>query len=116
MSQIDEIKKDEFVDSFLDQYNKLRDAMDSRVKDVTIADLPKKAREQLVANVDTKIIVANMLTAHIAELEAANPMHVKELRVATDDIRVIMMDEGDRRVQWIEDKREATRKLASGIG
>ena len=113
--EIDEVKKDEFVDAFLGSYNKLRDAIDARVKDVTLADLPETVRDQLAKNVDTKIILAEMLTTQLAELEAANPKYVAELQIASDDYRVIMGQESTRRDQWREDRRIATQKAASGI-
>ena len=113
MSQVvDTEKKDAFADAMLDTWDKVRDAIDSRVPDVTIADLPEKARDQLAANVDTKIIVADMLTAQVAELEAANPTLVNELRIATDDVRMIMTGEVDRRAEWHKERRADTRRQA----
>jgi hypothetical protein len=106
---INDEQKDLFVEEMIGAWNDVRNALDARVPDVTMKDLPDRVFVELQMGVDTQVVIANMLTAKVAELEGLYPQYVNELRVATEDVRVLMYNEAGRRKDWHEEKRHNTR-------
>ncbi len=113
---LDRPLKKMMVDALLKVWEEMADAMDPDKPEHTIKRYSKEIQARLIAGEGSGVIIAELMTVKVQELEGAYPTRMEELRNATNDVRMIMKRSKEDIINQKADWREATKRRAEELG